>query len=97
MKHKYTVEELKELLYEAELDERVERAKDWERIKRHSDKAFEKANIPKTPLPARHVRKALAYDEYEGPTYDWTDYLGFVGVFMPMFICMFILYVAGDM
>ena len=103
MKHNYTVEELKELLYEAELDEGIKRAEDWNRIKKQSDKAWERANVASTPTerfnryPPSHVRKALAIYDDEPPEYGAEVAYDFALLFLPMFIAMIILFAAGSM
>jgi len=103
MKHNYTVEELKELLYEAELDESIKRAEEWERIKNKTDKAWKEADIPSTPAerfdkyPPNHVRHALAIHDAEPPTYGAELLLDFGLLFIPMFLAMIVLYFAGSM
>ena len=94
---------MKEHLYELDLDKRIKVAKDWERIKKKSDKAWKEADVASTPAerferyPPTNVRHALAIHDAE--PYEWTgeelpDYLL---LFLPMFVAMFILYVACSM
>ena len=94
---------MKEHLYELELDERIKRAKDWERIKKKTDKAWKEANVASTPAerferyPPKHVRDAFIH-EADLPV-EWTgeELPDFALLFLPMFVAMFILFIMGSM